>query len=218
MYSTESKKISVKSITGEEEFKQVTAIMYDQNGNPIQTTNQLQILGCDVLECVIDVPKFDSKVEEMISKRKDEAMKTELAKQSALRAKQDAITTEEQGKANVAKAKYEEEVIKEKAVVVATRKFEVQQLATKEAAERKKAVILAAQAKKQELLIADGLSELARYKIDAEVRQAIGVAQHMSKWVGPEIVMTGGSGGNGGGVQDALMITMMQDLVKTKKK
>ena len=155
--------------------------------------------------------------------RKDEAMKTELAKQSAIRAKQDAITAEEQGKANVAKAKYEEEVKKERAVVAAQQKFEVAALNAKEAAEKKKAVILAAEAKKHELLIADGLSDLAKYTIDADVRAAIGVAEHLAKWVGPQIVMTGGASGKGGssGVSEALTIQMMQQIARdmgTKKK
>ena len=47
----------------------------------------------------------------------------------------------------------------------------------------------------------------------------IGVAEHMSKWVGPEIVMTGGGNGSGGnGIENALMIQMMKEIVTKKPK
>lgn len=221
-YVTYSSVDTLINATGDIETRQVTKVKLDSNGAPLREPNRLQELGCEVLECVIDVPDFDPQVEKMIAMRKDEAMKTELAKQSALRAKQDAITAEEQGKANVATAKYEKEVEKARAVTVAQQKFEVAELAAKEAAEKKKAIVLAAEAKKRELEIADGLSEREKYRIDAEVKAAIGVAEHLSKWKGPEIVMAGGSDGKGAsGVQDALMITMMQklasDMGKTSK-
>jgi len=51
-----------------------------------------------------------------IEELKDKALRVELAKQAALRAKQDAITAELQGRANVAKAKYEAEVAKVTAI------------------------------------------------------------------------------------------------------
>lgn len=211
-YVTYSSIDTIISATGDMETRQVTKVRLGADGKPLRKPNRLQELGCEVLECVIDVPDFDAKVEEMIALRKDEAMKTELAKQSALRAKQDAITSEQQGLANVAKAKYEREVEKVKAVTDAQREFEVAALQAKKAAEQKKAVILAAEAKKQELLIADGLSERERYQIDADVKRAVGVAEHLAKWKAPQFVMSGGGEGGSSGVENALMIKMMADL------
>ena len=145
-------------------------------------------------------------------------MKTELAKQAALRAQQDAITAEEQGKADVAKEKYVKEVELVAATTKAREKFEVAEFKAKEAAQDKIAKILAAEAVKQELLIADGLSAKAKYQSDANVKRDIGVAEHMSKWVGPQIVMAGGSGGNtASGIENALMIKMMSEMVKSDK-
>jgi hypothetical protein len=217
IYKTKSDLIEIERSTGDKEELRVTVVVTDKNGLPITLPNRLKELGCEVLECVIDVPAFDAKVEEMISKRKDEAMKTELAKQEAIRAKQDAITAEEQGRANVAKAKYEKEVEKEKAVVEAQKKFEVAQLQAKEAGEKKKAVILAAEAKKQELLIADGLSERAKYEIDKRTEAIVKSAEALSKWVGPQVVFSGGGDGKTGqsGIENALMIKMMDDMVKS---
>ena len=69
----------------------------------------------------------------------------------------------------------------------------------------------------EELRIADGLSEKDKYEIDAKVKRDIGVAEHMSKWVGPRIIMTGDGGKNSSGIENALMIKMMNDLVMKEK-
>lgn len=219
VYLTESSVQDFVTATGDVETRQVTEVLQDSSGHILRKPNRLQELGCEVTECVIDVPDFDPKVEEMISLRKDEAMKTELAKQAALRAKQDAITAEQQGLANVATAKYEKEVEKVKAVTDASKLYEVAQFEAKQALEEKKKKIAMAEGISEELRIADGLSARERYQIDADVREAIGVAEHMSKWVGPEIVFAGGDNGGAGGsgIENALMIKMMQDLVKSDK-
>lgn len=159
-YVTRADKVEITTATGDKEIRQVTVIVKDSLGNPLRKANRLMELNCDVLECVVDVPNFDEKVKEMISRRKDEAMKTELAKQSAIRAKQDALTAEAQGKANVAKAQYEEEVTKIKAVTQAQKAFEVQEFAAKEALEKKKETIALGQADAEanRLKVAAGLN------------------------------------------------------------
>ena len=226
-YVTKSESQKIKRLSGEDEVKQVTVIvtypdsskLMDENGTPLagrpkRIANRFTELGCKVNDCVISIPDFDPKVEEMISKRKDEAMKTELAKQSAIRSQQDALSAIEQGKANVAKAKYEKEVELVRATTKAKEKFEVAQFAAKEAIELKKKKIALAEGVKQELLIADGLSARAKYQIDADVRAKIGVAEYMSKWKGPEIVIgAGGNGKSGNGIETALMVEMYQKMI-----
>ncbi len=129
-YLTQSDTVEIIKSTGDKERQKVTVIVYDKKtGLPLRLNNRFAELGCDVTEAIIDVPDFDKKVEEMISKRKDEAMKTELSKQSALRARQDAITTAEQGKADVAKANATALVLKKKATVQAQQEKEVAELA-----------------------------------------------------------------------------------------
>jgi fructose-bisphosphate aldolase class 1 len=219
VYVTHSERKTIVNATGDTEVRQVTVISLDKDSIPMRQPNRLQELGCKITSCVIDVPGFDATVVGMIAKRKEEAMKTELAKQAALRAQQDAITAEEQGKADVAKAKYVKEVELIEATTKAREKFEVAEFKAKEAAQDKIAKILAAEAVKQELLIADGLSAKAKYQIDADVKRDIGVAEHMSKWVGPQIVMAGGDGGSkGSGIENALMIKMMSEMVKSPSK
>lgn len=219
-YVTKSDVIEVTRSTGDVEYKKVTKIVLNDDGLPKRVPNRLSLLDCEVLQCVVDVPSFDASVDEMISKRKAEAMKTELAKQEAIRAKQDAITAMEQGKADVAKSKYEEEVIKIKAVVEAQKLFEVAALNAKKALEEKKQKIAIAQGIKQELLIADGLSERERFQINANIQMNNDKYEHMSKWVGPRYVMSGGSSGKDGsnGLENVLMLKMMMELdSKTNK-
>ena len=213
IYVTKSDKISKTTSTGDIEEQRVTVLVYGADGQPLRTPNRLQQLGCEVLECVIDVPQFDAKVEEMIAKRKDEAMKTELAKQEAIRAKQDAITAEQQGLANVAKAKYEQEVVKVSAVTVAQKEFEVAALAAKKEEENKKATIFKGQAEAEanRLKVAAGLSpqEAAEWKY----KTAVGVAGELAKVNVPSIVVGGGDGKSGVSPMDAIGVNMLLDIM-----
>ena len=195
VYVTYSAVDTITNATGDFETRQVTKIKLDKNGNPLRTPNRLQELGCEVLECVIDVPDFDPKVEEMIALRKDEAMKTELAKQSALRAKQDAITAEQQGLANVAKAKYEKEVEKVKEVTDASKKFEVEQFAAKTALETAKKVKAEgeAQAAANRALVSAGLTPQQQMELSIKIAEV--TSANIAKASTPQVVITGGKDG-----------------------
>jgi len=216
VYVTKSDKIIVERTTGEKEEQRVTVLVYGEDGQPLRTPNRLQQLGCSVMECVIDVPDFDPKVKEMIAARKDEAMKTELAKQSAIRAKQDAITSEEQGKANVAKAKYEREVEKVKEVTDAQKLYEVAALQAKMADEQKKATIAKGQAEAEasRLKVSAGLSPQERAEWDYKTK--VGVAAELAKVHVPTIVIGGGEG-KGASPMDAIGVNMLLGIVEKMK-
>lgn len=210
IYVTKSDKIQKTTSTGDIEEQRVTVLVYGDDGQPLRTPNRLQQLGCEVLECVIDVPAFDTKVEEMIAKRKDEAMKTELAKQEAIRAKQDAITAEQQGLANVAKAKYEKEVEKVQEVTVAQKNYEVAALNAKQEDENRKAAIYKGQ----------GEAEAARLKVSAGLtpqeaaewnfKTKVGVATALAGIKYPSILINGD--GKGGNPMDAISIKFLMDI------
>jgi len=212
IYVTKSDKVSKTTSTGDVEEQRVTVLVYGVDGQPLRTPNRLQQLGCEVLECVIDVPQFDTKVEEMIAKRKDEAMKTELAKQEAIRAKQDALTAEQQGLANVAKAKYEQEVEKVKEVTIAQKEFEVAALNAQKEEENKKATIFKGQAEAESnrLKVSAGLSpqEAAEWKY----KTAVDVAKALSTANVPSILINGGDGKSGSNPMDAIGINMLLDI------
>jgi len=214
IYVTKSDKITIERSTGDVEEQRVTVLVYDPVTNqPMRTPNRLQQLGCEVLECVIDVPQFDAKVEEMIAKRKDEAMKTELSKQEAIRAKQDALTAEQQGLANVAKAKYEQEVEKVKEVTIAEKNFEVAQFNAKKAEEEKKATIARGQAEAEanRLKVAAGLSPQERAEWDYKTK--VGVAAELAKVNVPSVMVGGADGRNGVSPMDAVGVNMLLDIM-----
>ena len=210
IYVTKSDKVSKTTSTGDIEEQRVTVLVYGADGQPLRTPNRLQQLGCEVLECVIDVPQFDTKVEEMIAKRKDEAMKTELSKQEAIRAKQDALTAEQQGLANVAKAKYEKEVEKVQEVTTAQKLYEVAALNAKQEDENRKAAIY----------IGQGQAEAARLKVAAGLtpqeaaewafKTKVGVATALAGVKYPQILINGDS--KGGNPMDAISIKFLMDI------
>jgi len=211
IYVTKSDKVSKTTSTGDIEEQRVTVLVYGADGQPLRTPNRLQQLGCEVLECVIDVPQFDTKVEEMIAKRKDEAMKTELSKQEAIRAKQDALTAEQQGLANVAKAKYEKEVEKVQEVTTAQKLYEVAALNAKQEDENRKAAIYIGQgqAEAARLKVAAGLTpqEAAEWNFKTKV----GVATALATIKYPQILINGGDG-KGTNPMDAISIKFLMDI------
>lgn len=210
IYVTKSDKVTITRSTGDTEEQRITAIVYGKDGQPLRMPNRLQQLGCEVLECVIDVPQFDQKVEEMIAKRKDEAMKTELAKQEAIRAQQDALTAEQQGLANVAKAKYEKEVEKVKEVTQAQKEFEVAKLAAQKEDENRKAMIFKGQgeAEAARLKVAAGLTPQERAEWDYKTK--VGVATALAGVKYPSILINGD--GKGGNPMDAISIKFLMDI------
>ena len=195
------------------------SVKLDEGGNPIITKPSLLAeYGIRLPQFNIKDMDFDEKLIGLIESRKD-----------AQKAQQDAITEKARGETRIAKEKADQEVDKIKQVTIAQKekevaelnaekKFKVAEFAAKEAEQEKIKKIEIAKGIAEELRIADGLSEKQKYEIDAKVKRDIGVAEHMSKWVGPKIIMTGDGGGKGSSrIENALMIKMMNDLVTKDK-
>jgi len=216
IYVTKSDTRYIEKSVGAKEMQKVTVIVRDKAGNPKRLPNQLAKIGCVINQCVIDVPQFDEQVEKMIAKRKDEAMATELAKQAAIRAKQDTITALEMGKAKIAKAKAEKDVIRVAAVTEAQKAFEVEQYAAKRALETAKKVRAegAAKAAANRALVAAGLTPRERAEFDLKIADA--VSKNLSKTRFPGVVMSGNSGKSGGAENPlaAMGYNAMYDLSK----
>ena len=217
IYVTQSERKEIVNATGDTEVRQVTVISRDSSGVPLRQPNRLQELGCDVTNCVIDVPGFDQTVEDMIAKRKDEAMKTELAKQAALRAQQDAITAEEQGKADVAKAKYAKEVIKVEEVTEASKRFEVEEYAAKQAIETAKKIVAEGDAKAaaNRALVSAGLTP--QQEMEMTIKIADVVSKNIAAAPTPQVVITGGEGGSSG-AEEALKVFGAERALELIKK
>lgn len=218
IYVTKSAIKTVTRATGDKEEFKVTEVVTEKDGiTPVRLSNKLTELGCTVEQCVISIPEFDEQVTKSIAKRKEAAMATELAKQEAIKAKQDAITAAEKGKASVATAKYTEEVEKIKAVTVASKEYEVEQFAAKKALETAKKIKAKgmAEAAANRALVAAGLTP--QQKMTLELKKADVISKNLSTMVGPKIVMMG-KGESSGGILSMLGAKMGLDLYKEFEK
>ena len=217
VYVTHSERKEITNATGDKEVRQVTVISLDSLGHPMRQPNRLQELGCKITSCVIDVPGFDKTVVGMIAKRKEEAMKTELAKQAALRAQQDAITAEEQGKADVAKKKYEKEVELVAATTKAREEFEVAEFEAKKALEVKKQLIATGQGEAEAAALKVRAGLTPQEKAEWNYKTQVGVAAEFAKAAPgafvPNIMVIGGSGNGGGSTaMDAIGLNMLMEV------
>lgn len=151
----------------------------------------------ELVQLVINDVDFDAKTTELIAKRKEAEQEQVVAKAKAERAKQDTITTQEQGKANVADAEAKALVIKKTAVIEAEKAKEVAEQDALRAIEEKKAIVARgeAEAESSRLKVAAGLSPLEKATIEKET--AIGVAKELSNVKFPEMLIIGGGSGQG---------------------
>ena len=232
-FQTKLEKVSsVDESTGKTVTKNIPVISYGENGMPIHLTSDLSDYGISVNGFQITDWDFEPKTLQQIATKREATMAIITAKANAERAKQDAITSEEQGKANVMTAKYEKEVLKEQALVDAQRKKQVAVIAAQQRvevarqqrleAEQKK--LAAAEYKQEQILRGEGDGSYKRLVMEADgaleqkldtykrVMGYFATAIEKQKWV-PEIQM-GGSKGTGG---DAAMALIEMLSIKTAK-
>lgn len=216
-FQTQLEKITtVDESTGKTVAKNIPVISYGEDGLPVHLDSDLADYGVVVNGFQITDWNFEPKTLQQIATKREATMAIITAIANAERAKQDAITSEEQGKANVMTAKYEKEVEKEKAVVDAERAKQVAVIAAEQAvevarqakleAEQKK--FAAAEYKQEQVLRGEGDGEYKRLVMEADgalaqklqtyerVMERFAAAVEKQKWV-PEIQM-GGETSNGG--------------------
>ena len=199
IFKTSTKTIDVIDTDGTKFKKKEISIVYDDNGNPIiQKESTLKYYGVEIVQFVVNDFKYDEKIEDLIARKKDAEQNKVVAMANAEKAKQDAITAEEQGKARIAEAKAVAEVEKITAVVEAQKKAEVAKLEAEQAkyeaqkiAEKGKAE---AEVAKQKVIA--GLTPLEKATIEKETQ--IGVAAELAKVKFPETMVISGGGQNGG--------------------
>lgn len=166
----------VKGDDGKDIWKKIPVIAYDDANQPITLSSDLADYGIVLMGHQVTDWDFEKKTLDQISTKRQATMAIITAKANAERAKQDEITTEAQGRANVMKAKYEQEVLKEKAIVVANREKEVAEIAAaklvavatqaKLQAEQKK--FAAVEYKQEQILIGEGDGERKRLVMQAD--------------------------------------------------
>lgn len=172
---------------------------------------------------------YDEAVEGQIKKQQEITMSVQTAIADAKKAEQNAITIKKQGEADAARSKWEQEVKKATAVVLAQQEKEVAELdAAKKLAVAKLEREAAEQTKQREILLGEGESKrrelvmAADGALDKKLQAYIEVqavwANAMSNYNGnivPTIIM-GGQGGNTSGpttLIDLLTAKAARDLV-----
>ncbi|MFT5618964.1 MAG: regulator of protease activity HflC (stomatin/prohibitin superfamily) [Arenicella sp.] len=189
----------------------------DENGNPIiNKISPFATYGITVVQFVIKNIDFDETIDALISKKKEAEQQKVVARANAERAKQDAITAEEEGKARIAIAKANEEVEKIKAVTQAEKEYEVARLNKLRSQEEAKSVRIKGEADAAiaRLKVSAGLTPLERANIDKEV--AIGVAREMAKIKFPQMMILGG-GGNGKSALNPFDAVGLESFIRLNK-
>lgn len=196
-YMTESQTVLDTNATGEIEKRKITIKKISETGVPLRETHILQELGCRVTQCQIKVPNFDDKVKNAIAQRKQASLNTEIAKQQAIQAEQDAKTIAAKGRAVADSVKWAYEKEKSATVTRAEAQRDSARLSMEAAEYIKKAMILEGEgiaAKKRLVMQADGAlaQKLEAYK---EVNQMYAKAwgTYQGSMV-PSTVIGGGSG------------------------
>jgi hypothetical protein len=210
---------SIDPITGAETVARVARIVEDpETKKPKrQQKSVLDEFNIRLLPISITNLDYDDAVEKQIAQRQMATTQVQIAQANARKAQQDTITVEEQGKADAAKAKWEQEALKAKAVTEAQQKLEVATLAAKEAEQKKREQILLGEGeaeRKRLVMNADGALEkkLEAYQAVSSM-YADAIAKHAGPWV-PSIVMGDGQKYQNGAqaLVDLLTVKAAKDL------
>ncbi|MCX7069154.1 MAG: SPFH domain-containing protein [Methylococcales bacterium] len=235
-FFTELKSVEEKhEATNEAIVRNVPVIKYGTDGLPLHHNSDFKAYGITVSGFQITDWDFEQKTLEQISRKREATMGIITAKADAERARQEALTAEEQGKKNVMVDKYAKEQEKVQAVVDAEKEKEVAVTKAMQGvlvaeqgkleAEQKR---LAAVAYKQEqILRGEGDGEYKRLVMSADgaltakltAWQAVHIryaeAIEKQKWV-PEIQM-GASNQNGGSAATDLIEMLKAQTAKELK-
>jgi len=202
-------------ITGQDKMQNVVEIATDATGKPVrEAISPLTTYGIQLQPVSIENIKYDEVVENQIKQRQEATTQVQISIANARKAEQAAITTEQEGRAAAAKAKWEQETVNAKQVAEAEKNKQIAVLQAEQAVEYKRRLILEGEgeARKRELIInADGAltQKLEAYvKVNAAYADAIKSAQP-GAWT-PSVVMNGdGKGGSGNA-------TALVDLLTSK--
>ena len=202
VYRTISREVKTTDpITGADKTVTLVEILYEEGTREALRQEEAFLANYSVatFNFSIDQIPYDESVEKQIEEQQQRIMDVQTAIADAKKAEQRTITVVEQGKANAAKAKWDQEVIKAKFVTEAEQQLEVATLDALSAFQYKKAKILRAEgdaAYKRKVMEADGALE---QKIAAFVEMNKDWAENIPKYKGNWVpFFMSGSNGNGG--------------------
>jgi hypothetical protein len=175
----------------------VVKIVQDDKKMPMrQEVSSVKVYGISLQGLALNGIDYDSEVENQIKVQQQAYMQVQTAIANSKKAEQDAITTELQGKAAAAKAKWEQEVIKAQAITQAQQQKEVAALEAQTAILEAQKIKTDADAKSyaNSRLVSAGLTPQERAQFEKDTK--IGVAEALSKINLPNTYIQGNAGGN----------------------
>ncbi|OGF82512.1 hypothetical protein A3B18_00875 [Candidatus Giovannonibacteria bacterium RIFCSPLOWO2_01_FULL_46_13] len=196
VYKTRQREARIKDqLSGQEKSATVVEILIGKDGKPErQEEAVLSEFGIKAFNFTITRLPYDTEVENQIRQQQQIAMDVQTAIADARKAEQRAMTVEQQGRADAAKAKWDQEVIKAKAVTEAQQKLEVATLDAKAAEQFKRAEILRGEGegtRRKLVMEADGaLEPKLKAFIDINKAYAEAIKGYQGNWV-PGVVMGG---------------------------
>lgn len=198
IYETLSEQVTEKDTDGNVYVDTVIKLRTDKDGKKlISKRSPLSRYNVDVINFVIKDFDFDEKTQAIIVKKKEAEQEKIVARAKAERAKQDAITASEEGKARVAKAEADALVEKKTAVINAERETAVAVQEKLKAKEESEAALTRgrAEAEANRLKVSAGLTPQER--AEYQMKTAIGVAEKLSQVQFPSMMVMGGDGKTG---------------------
>jgi len=217
VYKTIPREVKIKDpMTEAEKTVTIVEIALDDKQTPQrQEPSPLLRFGIRLYNLSINDIKYDPTVEQQINSQQQAIMSVQTAMAEAKKAEQRSITVAKEGEANAAKAKWEQETIKAKAIVEAEQRLQVADLDRQAAEQKKQEQILlgTGEAERKKLVMsADGaLSQKLEAWVKVNELYAAAISNYKGAWV-PSIIMGGGNAGNGYpgmGAQDFINFLMM---------
>ena len=161
-------------VTGKKVKRLVKVIKKGPDGKPLRDSHPFHPLGVVVDNLEIRGWHYSDKVRAQIEKQQQAYMDIQTAIANAQKAEQEKLTAEAEGKAKVAKARYEQETVKAQEIVKGQKDKEVAELRAQQELEVAKLMALAADQKKLALIReAQGEAEGKRLKREADNYEAL---------------------------------------------
>lgn len=209
----------IDPITGEKKQQKFAVLIPDSlaaGGYRRSEKSPFDYYGIEIGQVSVSKIDYEERVQKQIAQQQEANMLVQTSKAKSLAAQQEAIRAEQEGKAEAAKAKWEQEKIKAVEVTKAEQEFEVARLEALKANEVKKRIIAEgeAEAAANRAKVAAGLTPQERAEWD--YRTKVGVAEAVAKVKLPTVIMGGTNGGNQ--TMDIMSLKFATDLVEKLSK
>jgi hypothetical protein len=219
VYKTQQKEVAAKdsSVAAiEGKTTTVVEILKDKNGQPLrQEVSPFASLHIGFSSLSINALDYDDDVEKQIKSQQVIAMQAQTSMARAKTAEQQVYTTEKEGEALAAKAKWTQEAIKATKVTEGEQELAVQELKTKKAASYKQEQILIGQGDAERKHLAFTANGALETKLDAWLKAQQYMWEAFGDFKGNLVPLYQSGVTNGGGA-NAQMFMQLQSMKAAK--